>query len=560
MPRPGGRPPRPGGRPPPPGLPLEGSELLRAVQLGRLFPDSKEFVDMPLAAPAEEILRAFESGCGGEKPCGGRESLYRFISDHFHPVGSDMERAELTDWRAEPGGFLPRVSGDVREWALSLHALWRDLGRRTSPSLTAHPERHSLLYLPHPTVVPGGRFRETYYWDSLWIVQGLLVSCMPHTAVGIVENLLHLLRAHGVVPNGGRTYYLGRSQPPLLSQMLRVLWDAPGVQGVKGAGGLAERALEPLLEEYRFMTEGNRAVMLRDSAGTVHCLGRYFVQTGAPRPESFWEDFDLAKPLQSQSAKESLYSELATAAESGWDFSSRWMEGGTSLRDIKVRRVVPVDLNVFLLQMEENIAFFAGNLGRSEVMVDFLERAKKRRRAMNAVMWDNRATQWKDVILDDHLPDCSGQDGVSSWRLSGQIVASNFLPLWLGLDEVRGPDIVKSLEGSGLVLKGGISTSLVDSGQQWDYPNAWPPLQLMLIEGVSRHDAAFAENLAQRWLRACFEGFQASGTMQEKYDATVLGRAGGGGEYVVQAGFGWTNGVALVLLEKFGFLSPSGSN
>jgi len=530
------------------------------VQLGRLFPDSKEFVDMPLAAPAEEILRAFESGCGGEKPCGGRESLYRFISDHFHPVGSDMERAELTDWRAEPGGFLPRVSGDVREWALSLHALWRDLGRRTSPSLTAHPERHSLLYLPHPTVVPGGRFRETYYWDSLWIVQGLLVSCMPHTAVGIVENLLHLLRAHGVVPNGGRTYYLGRSQPPLLSQMLRVLWDAPGVQGVKGAGGLAERALEPLLEEYRFMTEGNRAVMLRDSAGTVHCLGRYFVQTGAPRPESFWEDFDLAKPLQSQSAKESLYSELATAAESGWDFSSRWMEGGTSLRDIKVRRVVPVDLNVFLLQMEENIAFFAGNMGRSEVMVDFLERAKKRRRAMNAVMWDDRATQWKDVILDDHLPDCSGQDGVSSWRLSGQIVASNFLPLWLGLDEVRGPDIVKSLEGSGLVLKGGISTSLVDSGQQWDYPNAWPPLQLMLIEGVSRHDAAFAENLAQRWLRACFEGFQASGTMQEKYDATVLGRAGGGGEYVVQAGFGWTNGVALVLLEKFGFLSPSGSN
>jgi hypothetical protein len=90
-------------------------------------------------------------------------------------------------------------------------------------------------------------------------------------------------------------------------------------------------------------------------------------------------------------------------------------------------------------------------------MVDFQERAKKRRLAMNAVMWDDRATQWKDVILDDLLPDCSGQSGVSSWRLSGQIVASNFLPLWLGLDEVRGPEIVKSLEGSGLVLKGGIS-------------------------------------------------------------------------------------------------------
>ena len=550
---------RPGGRPPALGLPLGDSELLRAVQLGRLFPDSKEFVDMPLAAPAEEISRAFEACGGGEKPPPGREALHRFIADHFHPAGSDLERAELADWRAEPQGFLPSVSGEPRELALGLHALWRDLGRRTCSSLAANPERHSLLYLPHPTVVPGGRFRETYYWDSLWIVQGLLVSCMPHTAVGIVENLLHLLRAHGRVPNGGRTYYLGRSQPPLLSQMLRVLWDAPGVERVKGPGGLAERSLEPLLEEHRFMTEGNRTVMLRDSAGAVHCLGRYFVQAGAPRPESFWEDFDLAAPLQSQSARESLYSELATAAESGWDFSSRWMEGGMSLQDTMVRRVIPVDLNVFLLQMEENIAFFAENLGRLEISVAFLERAKKRRRAMNAVMWDDCATQWKDIIMEDLLPACSELGGVASWRLSEQIVASNFLPLWVGLDEVRGPDVVKALENSGLVLVGGISTSLVDSGQQWDYPNAWPPLQLMLIEGVSRHDAAFADSLAQRWLRACFEGFKASGTMQEKYDATVLGRAGGGGEYDVQVGFGWTNGVALVLLQKFGFLSPSDS-
>ena len=161
--------------------------------------------------------------------------------------------------------------------------------------------------------------------------------------------------------------------------------------------------------------------------------------------------------------------------------------------------------------------------------------------------------------MEDLLPACSELGGVASWRLSEQIVASNFLPLWVGLDEVRGPDVVKALENSGLVLVGGISTSLVDSGQQWDYPNAWPPLQLMLIEGVSRHDAAFADSLAQRWLRACFDGFKASGTMQEQYDATVLGRAGGGGEYDVQVGFGWTNGVALVLLQKFGFLSPSDS-
>ena len=117
---------RPGGRPPALGLPLGDSELLRAVQLGRLFPDSKEFVDMPLAAPAEEISRAFEACCGGEKPPPGREALHRFIADHFHPAGSDLERAELADWRAEPQGFLPSVSGEPRELALGLHALWVD--------------------------------------------------------------------------------------------------------------------------------------------------------------------------------------------------------------------------------------------------------------------------------------------------------------------------------------------------------------------------------------------------------------------------------------------------
>ena len=540
------------------GLPLADEGLLRAVQLGRLYADSKEFVDMPLACTPERASQGYEECCSsavGQRP--GKEALVRFIAEHFSAAGSDLERAELEDWRAEPTGFLPGVSGEARDWALAVHALWKELGRRTSPNIATQPERHSLLPLPHPTVVPGGRFRETYYWDSFWIVQGLLVSHMPRTATGIVTNLVHLLRIHGKVPNGGRTYYLGRSQPPLLSQMLRVLWEARGVEGVRGPRGLVECALGPLLEEHRFMTDGNRTVLLQDRTGDRHSLARHFVETTEPRPESFWEDYELAESLQGQGEKENLFAELASAAESGWDFSSRWMAGGgVALQNLNVRRVVPVDLNVFLVQMEENIAFFADKLNRPDIRAEFLEHARKRREAVESVLWDPTQMQWKDFLLETYTA-TEESGGVMSGCLSEQVVASNYLPLWLGMGDAHGSAIIGSLKASGLVLPGGISTSLVESGQQWDHPNAWPPLQHMLIEGVARHDEPFAKSLAHCWLQSNLKCFKATGCMQEKYDARCPGQAGSGGEYTVQAGFGWTNGVALVLLEKYGFAPAS---
>jgi alpha,alpha-trehalase len=81
---------------------------------------------------------------------------------------------------------------------------------QATPPLGAGPLPSTLLPLPHPTVVPGDRFRETYYWDSLWVLHGLLASGMGATAAGLVRNLMHMLGAVGHVPNGGRGYYLNR--------------------------------------------------------------------------------------------------------------------------------------------------------------------------------------------------------------------------------------------------------------------------------------------------------------------------------------------------------------
>ena len=86
-------------------------------------------------------------------------------------------------------------------------------------------DRSSLVHLPHGFIVPGGRFREMYYWDTYWTVLGLLVSQMHQTVAGILLNFAHLIQKYGWVPNGNRIYYTARSQPPLFIPMVWAYWQ-----------------------------------------------------------------------------------------------------------------------------------------------------------------------------------------------------------------------------------------------------------------------------------------------------------------------------------------------
>lgn len=98
-------------------------------------------------------------------------------------------------------------------------------------------------------------------------------------------------------------------------------------------------------------------------------------------------------------------------------------------------------------------------------------------------------------------------------------------------------------------------TSSYETGQQWDAPNAWAPLQHVLIQGLRDSGVPqgqeLAEKLARAWVRNNRLAFERTGHMHEKYDARVPGAAGGGGEYEPQVGFGWTNGVMLELLRLY---------
>ena len=521
--------------------------LLAAVQGEGVYADCKHFVDMPLKAGASPrgVLEAFgrlPRDAGGRP---ARPALEAFLAEHFDAPAGALEPAALADWRPEPPGFLPRVAHPrVREWALNVHALWRLLGRRQHGAAGAG----TLLPQGRPMVVPGERFRETYYWDSYWVLEGLLVSGMHETATGVVENLLQLLEAHGFVPNGSRLYYLNRSQPPLLSQMVRSLER----HGVAGAGDLARRALPLLVREHAFMTGGRRSLALEDAAGRSHTLARYFCDVEAPRPESWREDVAAAAPL-GEAARAALFSEIAAAAESGWDFSSRWMADGASLATLRTSKVVPVDLNVFLLLLEENVAHFAGAAGEAGTAAAFGARARARREAIEALMWDGDHLQWRDLIVEE-----VDVRFARAFAQSRGVYASNFVPLWAGCGGDRAAGVHGALLASGLVGPGGIATSLAASGQQWDFPNAWPPLQHMLIEGVARTDEALARRLARAYLRNCHLTYLETGMMHEKYDATRPGHGGGGGEYRCQVGFGWTNGVALSLLDTFGWPEDEG--
>jgi len=146
-----------------------------------------------------------------------------------------------------------------------------------------------------------------------------MVSKMYDTAKHVVLNLVYLVEKYGFVLNGARSYYTNRSEPPLLSSMVLEVYRATGdVEFVK-------RAFQFLLKEHSFWMSEIHNVAIRDNHGQVHNLSRYQARWNKPRPESATIDEELASSIDSIADKEKLYHQIASTAESGWDFSSRWM-------------------------------------------------------------------------------------------------------------------------------------------------------------------------------------------------------------------------------------------
>jgi alpha,alpha-trehalase len=379
----------------------------------------------------------------------------------------------------------------------------------------------------------------------------------------------------------------------VLAAVLQALDDA----GVLDTS-LRDAALPVLIAEWAFWTapgtHGVRITASSSSGPREFRLSRYNANWTSPRPESWREDVATAAGLTTPGAKARVWRELATAAESGWDFSSRWcspaavamaiQEGVDAcdahllLRHTRCSRIVPADLNALLLILARCISKWARQVRDEPTGNAFAAHAQALAEAIHAVLWDPTGAQWRDFELtgfdDEGDIDSLATDNSSfiwTGRQSSREFASNWVPLWCGCLQPGSADALAccaSLAASRLVQPGGIAASETATGQQWDWPNAWPPLQLLLAEGVARAGGpagvALGKAMAGSYLRACVAGLahQPVGAMHEKYDATVEAtldggatctrNAGGGGEYAPQVGFGWSNGVALAMLRTHG--------
>jgi alpha,alpha-trehalase len=487
-------------------------DLFVAVQTAQIYPDSKVFADaVPIAAPAE-ILKQYHAG-QPDSPA----ALKQFVEAHF-TLPSDVTGAPSPPGRAS---VTAHIDG-----------LWDPLTRTTA----AAPPYSSMLALPQPYVVPGGRFREMYYWDSYFTMLGLAESGRQDLVTGMVRDFAYLIDTFGHVPNGARTYYLSRSQPPFFFAMV-------GLLGKDDPAGAYAQYLPQLKREYAFWMQG--APALRPGNAHRHAvampdgsiLNRYWDDKDTPRDESYAEDVAVARASGRPAAE--VFRNLRAAAESGWDFGSRWFEDGASRKTIDTIEIVPIDLNSLLYGLENAIHSGCERQGDAACASDFAHRAQVRRQAIDHYLWDGTRGAYFDYRWTRKTP-------------ITRISAATLYPLYFGVASQSQATGVAQAVTRDLLQPGGVVTTPLRTGQQWDSPNGWAPLEWIAIDGLRRNgQPALAEAIACRWMVSVQDVYRQSGKLVEKYDVVTPGRSGGGGEYPTQDGFGWTNGVIRKLLVLY---------
>jgi alpha,alpha-trehalase len=482
--------------------------LYEDVQLSGIFSDSKTFADSdPLFSP-EKILKWYEKE--RKKP---DFSLEAFIDSCFH-----FQIAEMPDHETS-------VQPDISKY---LHSHWDALSRSDTASEGGLSTRIRLMF---PYVVPGGRFREIYYWDSYFTMEGLAASDRFELVVNMTENFNSLIHEYGYVPNGSRTYYLSRSQPPFFAEMVKLVMRLKG-----DSAGL--KYLPALKREYSFWMDSNGETVYRRTvkAGKV-TLNRYWDDDPEPRTESFKEDYLAAKGF-SVEKKRQYYRNVRAACESGWDFSSRWLKDRKDPASIETTNILPVDLNCLIYNMEELISRLYLLKPNADSAAIFAGLAEDRKCIIQDLFWNQEAGFFFDY-------------NISEQKLMEVHSLAGVFPLYFGIATDDQADKLANQLNKLFFHEGGLTATMIDTGEQWDKPNGWAPLHWIAICGLEKYGfEGFATVIAQRWLNLNKKVYLRSGKMLERYNVVDPEVPGGGGEYPLQDGFGWTNGVYLGLLAK----------
>ncbi len=492
-------------------------ELFTDIQLGRIFPDNKTFVDCTPKKDPKDIAYTYKQIKNNP---GIRFSMKLFIEDNF----------------ATPPP-PPAFNYIQKEKDITAHInnLWGALKRDAAPVVTKGQEWEtgSLLPLPHPYIVPGGRFREIYYWDSYFTMLGLKESGQTEMIENMINNFAHLINTYGHIPNGNRSYYLSRSQPPFFSLMVELL------AGIKG-DGIYKTYLPALEKEYNYWMDKTAATKHVVKMPDGSTLNRYYDRDDIPRQESYFEDYTLSSKLP-KAAAAALNRNLRSGAESGWDFSSRWFADEKNIASIQVTDIIPVDLNSLLYNLETVLSKAKKLNGETGPGKLYSTKAYKRWLAIEKYCWNRKEGYYFDYNLKNKAQ--------SKMVTAAGIFPLCFINLYPESMDAKGSGAAKIIRQQ-LLKDGGIVTTPNNSGQQWDAPNGWAPLQWMMVWGLNRSgQAELARDIATRWTTLNEKVYTNTGKLMEKYNVMDTHLEAGGGEYPSQDGFGWTNGVYLAMKE-----------
>ena len=479
-------------------------QLFIDVQSANVLNDYKTFVDCSPKIKPSEIRKRY-----ARDKVKNDFDLKQFVLENFH-LPPPLEKKQIDK---------------KRDMITHLKNHWSYLVRTADSDETYS----TLINLPHSYIVPGGRFREMFYWDSYFSIIGLLESDEDALALGMIKNFAYLIKKFGYIPNGNRTYFATRSQPPFFAEMLAIYSNKNGMNSIA-------EYLPALEQEYTFWTSHDssenvygRTVLLENGS-----LNRYNGTLTTARAEGYGKEKRWAADVP-EDQRPIYHRHLRAACESGWDFSSRWFADGKNKTTTNCESILPVCLNSLLFGMEQQLIAMHDHVDNQEEVAYYKKQAERRKNSMNRYLWSDAAGCFMDYnfVQETHTDIYS---------------LATAYPLYFGAATDDQASQVAEVIRKKLLFAGGAATTTVNTGEQWDYPNGWAPLQWITVIGLANYGhQELAQDIARRWLTLNQKIFREEAKMMEKYNVVDTTLMGGGGEYPNQDGFGWTNGVALGL-------------
>lgn len=351
----------------------------------------------------------------------------------------------------------------------------------------------TIIGLPNKYISPCSEWfaGEMFYWDSYFIILGLVDSGKVGLAKGIVDNFVYLYERFGIIPSRNRFFNLGISQPPFLTSMALEVYEKTNDRSwLLRVAKIAEKELTEYWVDKHHATDSG--------------LSRY-----------------CDHYILDQTAEQ----------ESGWDMTSRFGE--------RCLNYLPVDLNSFLYKYEADLEKIYTILGDKKTATKWQKRVDKRKKLIYKYCWSKRRGFFFDYNMN------------TGWRSLNHTLAG-FVPLWAGLvDEKDAKTIRKSLKK--FEYRGGLATTekplALKKTFQWDYPNGWAPLQWLVVRGLLNYGFdEDAHRIGQKWLDLNTSIFEKTNHFWERYDV-VKGTVAKNERYPLQVGFGWTDGVFVRLVN-----------